>query len=50
MAMLPLGSITEEQSDDTLGRNVNRVLFTVQKAPPLLVLARQICGGTRFLK
>src|SRR5271169_1480538 len=37
VAMLPLGSITEEQYDDTFGRNVNRVLFTVQKAPPLLV-------------
>jgi NAD(P)-dependent dehydrogenase (short-subunit alcohol dehydrogenase family) len=34
---LPLGSITEEQYDDTFGRNVKGVLFTVQKALPLLV-------------
>jgi NAD(P)-dependent dehydrogenase (short-subunit alcohol dehydrogenase family) len=33
---LPLGSITEEQYDDTFGRNVKGVLFTVQKALPLL--------------
>jgi hypothetical protein len=36
-SMLPLGSITEQQYDDTFGRNVNGVLFTVQKALPLLV-------------
>jgi hypothetical protein len=35
--MLPLGSITEEQYDDTFARNVKGVLFTVQKALPLLV-------------
>ncbi|MBK1838703.1 SDR family oxidoreductase [Azospirillum sp. YIM B02556] len=34
--MLPLGSITEEQYDDTFNRNVKGVLFTVQKALPLL--------------
>ena len=34
---LPLGSITEEQYDDTFGRNVKGVLFTVQKSLPLLV-------------
>jgi NAD(P)-dependent dehydrogenase (short-subunit alcohol dehydrogenase family) len=34
---LALGSITEEQFDDTFGRNVKGVLFTVQKALPLLV-------------
>ena len=34
-SMLPLGSITEEQYDDTFGRNVKGVLFTVQKALPL---------------
>jgi NAD(P)-dependent dehydrogenase (short-subunit alcohol dehydrogenase family) len=34
---LPLGSITEEQYDDTFSRNVKGVLFTVQKALPLLV-------------
>jgi NAD(P)-dependent dehydrogenase (short-subunit alcohol dehydrogenase family) len=36
-SMLPLGSITEEQYDDTFGRNVKGALFTVQKALPLLV-------------
>ena len=36
-SMLPLGSITEEQDEDTFGRNVKGVLFTVQKALPLLV-------------
>ncbi len=36
-SMLPLGSITEEQYDDTFGSNVKGVLFTVQKALPLLV-------------
>ncbi len=35
-SMLPLGHITEEQFDDTFGRNVKGVLFTVQKALPLL--------------
>ena len=35
-SMLPLGSITEEHFDDTFGRNVKGVLFTVQKALPLL--------------
>jgi NAD(P)-dependent dehydrogenase (short-subunit alcohol dehydrogenase family) len=34
---LPMGSITEDQFDDTFGRNVKGVLFTVQKALPLLV-------------
>jgi NAD(P)-dependent dehydrogenase (short-subunit alcohol dehydrogenase family) len=36
-SLLPLGSITEEQYEDTFGRNVKGVLFTVQKALPLLV-------------
>jgi len=36
-SMLPLGSIIEEQYDDTFGRNVKGALFTVQKALPLLV-------------
>jgi NAD(P)-dependent dehydrogenase (short-subunit alcohol dehydrogenase family) len=36
-SMLPLGSITEEQYEDTFGRNVKGVLFTVKKALPLLV-------------
>lgn len=34
--MLPLGQITPEQIDDTFGRNVKAVIFTVQKALPLL--------------
>lgn len=35
--MLPLGAITEAQYEDIFGRNVKGVLFTVQKALPLLV-------------
>ena len=35
-SLLPLGEITEEQFDDTFDRNVKGVLFTVQKALPLL--------------
>ena len=34
--MLPLGAITEEQFDRIFGTNVRGVLFTVQKALPLL--------------
>jgi NAD(P)-dependent dehydrogenase (short-subunit alcohol dehydrogenase family) len=34
--MLPLGQITAEQVDDTFGRNVKSVIFTVQKALPLM--------------
>lgn len=34
--MQPLGAITEEEFDDTFGRNVKGVIFTVQKALPLL--------------
>ena len=34
--MQPLGEITEQQFDDTFDRNVKGVLFTVQKALPLL--------------
>ncbi len=34
--MLPLGAITEDQFDTTFGTNVKGVLFTVQKALPLL--------------
>jgi NAD(P)-dependent dehydrogenase (short-subunit alcohol dehydrogenase family) len=34
--MLPLGAITEQQYEDTFNRNVKGVLFTVQKALPLL--------------
>lgn len=35
-SMLPLGEITEAHYEDTFGRNVKGVLFTVQKALPLL--------------
>lgn len=35
-SMLPLGAITEEHFDDTFDRNVKGVVFTVQKALPLL--------------
>ena len=35
-SMLPLGEITESHYDDTFDRNVKSVLFTVQKAMPLL--------------
>jgi NAD(P)-dependent dehydrogenase (short-subunit alcohol dehydrogenase family) len=38
--MLPLGSITEEHFDDTFDRNVKGVVFTVQKALPLLDRAK----------
>lgn len=34
--MLPLGAITEKQYDDTFDTNVKGVIFTVQKALPLL--------------
>jgi NAD(P)-dependent dehydrogenase (short-subunit alcohol dehydrogenase family) len=36
-SMLPLGAITEDQYEDTFGRNVKGLIFTVQKALPLLV-------------
>ena len=35
-SMLPLGEITEEQVDNTFARNVKAVIFTVQKALPLM--------------
>jgi len=35
--MLPLGAITEEHYEGIFGRNVKGLLFTVQKALPLLV-------------
>ncbi|MDN4984300.1 SDR family oxidoreductase [Bradyrhizobium sp. WYCCWR 13022] len=35
-SMLPLGQITEQQYADTFDRNVKGVLFTVQKALPLI--------------
>jgi NAD(P)-dependent dehydrogenase (short-subunit alcohol dehydrogenase family) len=36
-SMLPIGAISMEHFDDIMGRNVKGVLFTVQKALPLLV-------------
>lgn len=36
LTTLPLGQITEEQIDDIFGRNVKAVVFTVQKALPLM--------------
>jgi NAD(P)-dependent dehydrogenase (short-subunit alcohol dehydrogenase family) len=42
VSMLPLGQITEEQIDDTFGRNVKSVIFTVQKALPLLAKGASI--------
>ena len=36
-SMLPLGQITEEHYEDIFGRNVKGLIFTVQKALPLLV-------------
>jgi len=35
-SMLPLGAITEQHYDETVERNVKGVVFTVQKALPLL--------------
>lgn len=35
--MLPLGALTEAHYEDTFGRNVKGLIFTVQKALPLLV-------------
>jgi NAD(P)-dependent dehydrogenase (short-subunit alcohol dehydrogenase family) len=34
--LLPLGAITEKQVEDIFGRNVKGVIFTVQKALPLM--------------
>ena len=51
-SFLPLGKITEEQYDDIFSRNVKGVLFTVQKALPLLsegasvILTGSIAGST----
>jgi NAD(P)-dependent dehydrogenase (short-subunit alcohol dehydrogenase family) len=52
-SMLPLGAITEEQYEDTFGRNVKGVIFAVQKALPLLrdgaavILMGSTAGATR---
>ena len=50
--MLPLGAITEEQYDDTFGRNVKGLIFTVQKALPLLVDGASVIltGSTAGIK
>jgi NAD(P)-dependent dehydrogenase (short-subunit alcohol dehydrogenase family) len=49
-SMLPLGSITEEQYDDTFDRNVKGVLFTVQNALPLLVDGASVTGSNVSIK
>lgn len=51
-SMLPLGSITEEHFDDTFNRNVKGLLFTVQKALPLLVDGASVIltGSTTTVK
>jgi NAD(P)-dependent dehydrogenase (short-subunit alcohol dehydrogenase family) len=50
--MLPLGAITEEQFDRIFGTNVRGVLFTVQKALPLLSTGSSIIltGSTVSIK
>ncbi|MDE2442711.1 MAG: SDR family oxidoreductase [Betaproteobacteria bacterium] len=50
--MLPLGAITEEQFDRIFGTNVRGVLFTVQKALPLLANGSSIIltGSTVSIK
>jgi NAD(P)-dependent dehydrogenase (short-subunit alcohol dehydrogenase family) len=40
--LLPLGQITEQQVDDTFGLNVKALIFTVQKALPLLVAGSSV--------
>jgi NAD(P)-dependent dehydrogenase (short-subunit alcohol dehydrogenase family) len=51
-SMVPLGSISEQHFDDTFNRNVRAVVFTVQKALPLMqrggsiILAGSIAGST----
>lgn len=40
--LLPLGQITERQIDDTFGLNVKALIFTVQKALPLLVAGSSV--------
>jgi len=54
-SMLPLGAITEEHFDDTFNRNVKGVVFTVQKALPLLDKASNgasviLAGSTTSIK
>jgi NAD(P)-dependent dehydrogenase (short-subunit alcohol dehydrogenase family) len=40
--LLPLGQITERQVDDTFALNVKALIFTVQKALPLLVAGSSV--------
>jgi NAD(P)-dependent dehydrogenase (short-subunit alcohol dehydrogenase family) len=51
-SLMPLGEITEAHFDDTFGRNVRGVLFTVQKALPLLASGASIIltGSTAAAK
>src|SRR6267154_1145588 len=51
-SMLPLGAITEEHYEDTFGRNVKGLIFTVQKALPLLVDGASVIltGSTTSIK
>lgn len=44
-SMLPLGDITEQQVDETLNRNIKGVIFTVQKALPLMKHGASIVLG-----
>jgi len=50
--MMPLGAITEEHFDRIFGTNVRGVLFTVQKALPLMVRGASIIltGSTAAVK
>lgn len=55
--MLPLGAITEEQYEDTFGRNVKGLIFTVQKALPqlhdgasVILMGSTACDGHGWLQ
>ena len=50
--MLPLGAITEDHFDETFDRNVKSVVFTVQKALPLLAAGASVilAGSTTSIK
>jgi NAD(P)-dependent dehydrogenase (short-subunit alcohol dehydrogenase family) len=50
--MLPLGELTEAHYDDTFNRNVKGVVFTVQKALPLLASGASVilAGSTTSIK
>jgi NAD(P)-dependent dehydrogenase (short-subunit alcohol dehydrogenase family) len=51
-SMLPLGAITEAHFDETFDRNVKSVVFTVQKALPLLATGASVilAGSTTSIK